>query len=83
MSPVDFLLVGMKLACWEEIIGRLKDVKDNGDGTVTLAFMVNHCLIEVTVPGGAEVYRQLVNRRVSLLRTDIQDKPYCVRAIDE
>lgn len=72
----------MMLACWQEVVGRLKDVKDNGDGTTTLVFMTNQHVLEITATVNAEVFRQFINTRIGLLRVDSPDKPYRVRAIN-
>lgn len=72
----------MKLGSWEEIIGHLMAVKDNGDGTTTLVFMVDSRMIEVTVPSDTGNLERLVNHRIGLLRTDDQQRPYIVRMIE-
>lgn len=72
----------MKLGCWEEVIGRLNTVKDNGDGTVTIVLTVDTHTVEVTVLGEFEVFGGLVNHRIGLLRTDDPQRPYIIRLIE-
>ncbi|MDW8022782.1 MAG: hypothetical protein RMJ15_03450 [Nitrososphaerota archaeon] len=72
----------MKLECWQEIVGRLEAVKDNGDGTVTLVFTAFSGTLEVTVSGEVEAFKPLINATVGVLRTDDVDKPYRVRMVD-
>lgn len=71
----------MMLACWQEIVGKPNDVKDNGDGTITLVFMTKHSVLEVTIIGDAEVFRQFINTKIGVLRVDCPDKPYRIRVI--
>ncbi|MEM3479171.1 MAG: hypothetical protein QXV74_03915 [Candidatus Bathyarchaeia archaeon] len=71
------------MACWQEVVGKLKGVRDNGDGTITLVFIVNHDVLEVTIHGDAEPFQRFINTRIGVLRVDSPDKPYRVRVIGE
>jgi len=54
----------MRLGCWEELIGRLKTVKENGVGTVTLVFAIHDCTIEVVVSGAVETFKPFIDKRM-------------------
>jgi len=69
----------MYLKTWQELSGRLKGVKDNADGTVTLVFAIK---LEIVIPGEVNTFKQLVNRKIGLLRTDSADQPYRIRVIE-
>ena len=68
-----------QLKKWEEAVGRLKAVRDHGNGTITLVFVVN-MRMEVTIPGEVGLFNKLVGCQVGLLRTDDPMK-YIVRVI--
>ncbi|MEM3646462.1 MAG: hypothetical protein QXM87_08985 [Candidatus Bathyarchaeia archaeon] len=72
----------VNLGRWEEIVGRLKALMNNGDGTTTLIFMVNLRVVKVKVPDETQVSSKLLGRRVGLLRTDDPGRPYIIRVIE-
>lgn len=71
----------INLGRWEEIVGCLKALRNNGDGTITLIFMVNLRVMEVRIPGEAQVFDKLLGCQVGLLRTDDPRRPYIIRVI--
>jgi len=71
----------MRFGCWEELVGRLKAVKENGDGTVTLVFEIHGRTIEVVVLGAVETFKPFIGKRMGLLRTDNPAQPYRIRVI--
>lgn len=71
----------MMLACWQEVVGELKDVRDNGDGTITLIILTKQNALEVTVIGDVDVFKRLINTKIGVLRVDSSDKPYRIRVI--
>lgn len=65
---------------WEEIVGRLINIRSNSDGTETLTVAVHSRIIEVNVSCNMNL-KQFINHEIGVLKTDDPQRPYLVRRV--
>jgi len=72
----------MQLRAWEELVGRLVNVQNNYDGTTTLTVAVHNRMIEVNVSSGISDFKQFINCKIGVLKTNDPNRPFLVRIIN-
>lgn len=72
----------IRLQPWEEVVGFLRSLINNEDGTLTQIMDTRTRSMRVGLHGCMENFEMLIGKMVGVLRTDDPKKPYVVRRIE-